>query len=61
MHFFILTIIAAAIAFAGFAPAYAQVGLRAAVAVNTADITVRDIFPGAESNAVVAKTASSKV
>jgi flagellar basal body P-ring formation protein FlgA len=56
MHFFILTIIAAAIAFAGFAPAYAQVSLRAAVAVNTADITVRDIFPGAVSNAVVAKT-----
>lgn len=56
MHFFILTIIAAAIAFAGFAPAYAQVGLRAAVAVNSGDITVRDIFPGAESDAVIAKT-----
>jgi flagellar basal body P-ring formation protein FlgA len=56
MHFFILTIIAAAIAFAGFAPAYAQVNLRAAVAVNSADISVRDIFPGAESDAVIAKT-----
>lgn len=56
MHFFILTIIAAAIAFAGFAPAYAQIGLRAAVAVNSADITVQDIFPGAESDAVIAKT-----
>lgn len=56
MQFFILTIIAAALAFAGFAPAYAQTGLRAAVAVDSADITVRDIFPGAESDAVVAKT-----
>lgn len=56
MHFFILTIIAAAIAFAGFAPAYAQIGLRAAVAVNSSEITVRDIFPGATSDAVIAKT-----
>ena len=56
MQFFILTIIAAAIAFAGFAPAYAQVGLRAAVAVDAAEITVQDIFPGAESDAVVART-----
>lgn len=56
MQFFILTIIAAAIAFAGFAPAYAQVGLRAAVAVDAAEVTVQDIFPGAESDAVVART-----
>lgn len=56
MQFFILTIIAAAIAFAGFAPAYAQVGLRATVAVDTPEITVQDIFPGAESAAVIAKT-----
>jgi len=56
MHFFILTIIAAAIAFAGFAPAYAQVSLRAAVAVNSAEITVQDVFPGANSNAVIAQT-----
>jgi len=56
MHFFILTIIAAAIAFAGFAPAYAQANLRATVAVDTPEITVRDVFPGAESDAVIAKT-----
>lgn len=56
MHFFILTIIAAAIAFAGFAPAYAQVNLRATVAVDTPEITVRDVFPGAQSEAVIAKT-----
>ena len=35
MHFFILIIIAAAIAFAGFAPAYAQVSHRTAVSVDT--------------------------
>lgn len=56
MNFFILTIIAAAIAFAGFAPAYAQVNLRAVVAVDTPEITVRDIFPGAQSEAVIGKT-----
>lgn len=56
MHFFILTIIAAAIAFAGFAPAYAQANLRATVAVDTPEITVRDVFPGAESDAVITKT-----
>tara|TARA_R110000868_G_scaffold4155_8_gene25295 strand:+ start:38711 stop:39652 length:942 start_codon:yes stop_codon:yes gene_type:complete len=56
MQFFILTVIAAAIAFAGFAPAYAQVSLRAAVAVDTTEVTVQDVFPGAESNAVIAKT-----
>ena len=56
MHFFILTIIAAAIAFAGFAPAYAQVALRAAVTVDSTEVTVQDIFPGAESNAVIAQT-----
>ncbi|MFT7569595.1 MAG: flagella basal body P-ring formation protein FlgA [Paracoccaceae bacterium] len=56
MQFFILTIIAAAIAFAGFAPAYAQVSLRAAVSVDTPEVTVRDVFPGAQSEAVIAKT-----
>lgn len=56
MHFFILTIIAAAIAFAGFAPAYAQVSLRATVAVDTPEITARDVFPGTQSEAVIAKT-----
>lgn len=56
MHVLILTIIAAAIAFAGFAPVHAQSGFRAAVAVNSADITVRDIFPGAQSDAVIART-----
>lgn len=56
MHFFILTIIAAAIAFAGFAPAYAQVSPRATVAVDTPEITVRDVFAGAQSEAVIAKT-----
>lgn len=56
MHFFILTIIAAAIAFAGFAPAYAQVSLRTSVAVETPEITVGDVFAGAQSEAVIAKT-----
>ncbi len=56
MHFFILTIIAAAIAFAGFAPAYAQVNLRPAVAVDTPEVTVKDVFSGAGSDAVIAKT-----
>lgn len=56
MHFFILTIITAAIAFAGFAPAYAQVGLRATVTVDTPEIMVRDVFPGAQTEAVIGKT-----
>ena len=56
MHFFILTIIAAALAFVGFAPAYAQVGLRASVTVTSPHIRLRDLFPGAENDAVIANT-----
>ncbi len=56
MHLVILSLLAAAIAFAGFAPAYAAVGLRSNVTVASAEVRVDDIFPGAESRAVVART-----
>lgn len=56
MRFFILIIIAAAIAFAGFAPAYAQVSHRTAVSVDTSEVSIKDVFPGAKSEAVIAKT-----
>jgi flagella basal body P-ring formation protein FlgA len=56
MHLVILTLLVAAIAFAGFAPAYAAASLRSVVTVSGPDVRVDDIFPGAASRAVVART-----
>ena len=55
MHVVILTILAAAIAFAGFAPAYAA-SLRQSVSLHDPEVRLSDIFPGAKSEAVVAQT-----
>lgn len=56
MHIVILSLLAAALAFAGFAPAYADVSLRSSVVVTGPEVRVDDIFPGATSHAVVART-----
>lgn len=56
MQVLILAILAAAIAFAGFAPAYAQVSLRSSVSVSSADVRVNDIFAGSGNDTVIAET-----
>lgn len=56
MHIVILSILAAAIAFAGFAPAYAATSMQPNVVVSGPTVHVDDIFPGAASHAAVAET-----
>ena len=56
MHILILTLLAAAIAFAGFGPASATVTLRSNVAMTGAEVRVDHIFTGTAKQDVIATT-----
>ena len=56
MHYLILSLLAAAIAFAGFGPANATSNLRRSVEMTGPEVRVNDLFTGAESREVIATT-----